>query len=131
MRRLVRGPAPAMRSSAFAVGGSAARFATPPRRKSVMELTFILNSRAMTECASSCATTDAKNRSAVMAETRSVFWSDQYGNIDGNTLSESDSRMMPNTRNHEKWIRMSMPRMRATRMDPLTQIRIEADNRRT
>ncbi|GAC1455353.1 MAG: hypothetical protein NVSMB8_00540 [Candidatus Limnocylindrales bacterium] len=34
--------------------------------------------------------------------------------------------MIPNTRNQEKWIRMSMPRMRATRMEPLTQIRIEA-----
>ena len=73
MTRLVAGPAAAMKNSAFAVGGSCRRFATPPRRNSVIDETFILNRRATSECESSWAMIETKNRSVVMVATRSRF----------------------------------------------------------
>ena len=49
MRTLVAGPAPAMKNSARADGGSRVRLATPPNRKSVIDETDMRNPRATTE----------------------------------------------------------------------------------
>ena len=80
---LVNGPAAAMKNSARADGGSRVRLATPPSRNSVIDETDIRNRRATSECASSCASTDAKKSSAVTAETASAFSRDQRGNWPG------------------------------------------------
>ena len=77
MRRLIPGPADAMKNSAFALGGSWRRFATPPSRKRVIDDTAMLKRRATSECDSSCATMELKNRTAAMADTVIRFWSDQ------------------------------------------------------
>ena len=79
MAKLVAGPAMAMKNSAFALGGSFVRLATPPRRKSVIELTDILNARATIECANSCSTTETKNSSAAIPAMIQVFCSDHCG----------------------------------------------------
>ena len=73
IRTLVNGPAAAIKNSARADGGSRVRFATPPSRKSVIDETDMRKRRATSECASSCASTDAKKRRAVTAETTSDF----------------------------------------------------------
>ena len=72
-----------MNSSAFADGGSLFRLATPPSMKSVIDETDIWNRRATNECASSCATTEAKKSRALTAETTKVFSRDHFGNWSG------------------------------------------------
>jgi len=83
MTRLVAGPATAMRNSPFALVGSFVSDATPPSRKSVIDDTGKRNRRATIACANSCATTEAKKRSAVTAPAMNAFASD-VGKTDGN-----------------------------------------------
>jgi hypothetical protein len=83
--RLVAGPAMAIENSAFALGGSLVKLATPPRRNRVIEETVMLNRRATSACANSWATTLTKKSRAVMAATMSVFCWDQVGYVNGKT----------------------------------------------
>jgi len=120
MHRLMNGPAAAMKNSAFALGGSSCRFATPPSRNRVMDETRMLNRRATSECESSCATIELKNRSAVITDTRSVFWSDQKGYCDGKTSFHRLKKTSPKMTTHEMWMRSSIPNSRAMRKEPGT-----------
>ncbi len=62
--RLVRGPTPAMRSSAAGVGASSRRRAAPPSIHRVMPSTWTPLRRATTACASSCASSEARKTTA-------------------------------------------------------------------
>ena len=64
--RLTTGPDPAMRSSCPGVGASPSSLATPPSSHSVMPATRTPARWAKTACASSCASSEPKNRRATL-----------------------------------------------------------------
>src|SRR5688572_31963533 len=105
--KLAAGPAAAIKNSAFALGGSLVRFATPPSRNSVIDETDILKRSATMACASSCSRTAAKNRNAATAETMKVFCCDHWGYDAGKTWSASDSRTRKKINSHEMCTRRS------------------------
>src|SRR3989442_8789257 len=112
MTTLVAGPAAAMKTPARAVGGSFVRFATPPRRKSVIDETDMRKRRATTACASSWARIEQKKRNAATAETTKTFGRDHAGKLAGKMLSASVTTTRNKRTTHEKGMRMSLARER-------------------
>ena len=66
-KRLTMGPEIAIFKLPLEVGHSFSRFAIPPRKKSVMSLTFKPSPIATKECANSCNKTDKNKREEVKA----------------------------------------------------------------
>ena len=116
MTTLVAGPAAAMKNSAFAVGGSCRRFATPPNRNNVIDETDMLNRRATSECESSCARIEQKNRSAVMTAMRSRFCCDHA--VPSNWPCQSPKNTRAKMISHEMCSLISMPKIRPMRNEP-------------